>query len=75
MSGNAWFPGLSLAIDPAGNVIDELLQDEGMVLADVSRRALSAARAQTANALYDVSDRKSTRAPSLSRDDEPPCPF
>ena len=47
MSGNAWFPGLSLAIDPAGNVIDELLQDEGMVLADVSRRALSAARSNS----------------------------
>ncbi len=45
VSGNAWFPGLSLAIDPTGNVIGELLKDEGMVLADVSRRALSAARA------------------------------
>ncbi len=45
VSGNAWFPGLSLAIDPAGNVIGELLKDEGMILADVSRQAISAARA------------------------------
>ena len=44
LSGNAWFPGLTLAIDPAGNVIGEQLLDEGMVLADVSRRSLSAAR-------------------------------
>jgi N-carbamoylputrescine amidase len=44
VSGNAWFPGLTLAIDPAGNVIGEQLLDEGMVLADVSRRSLSAAR-------------------------------
>ena len=44
ISGNAWFPGLSLAIDPTGNLIGEKLQHEGMLLADVSRRALSAAR-------------------------------
>lgn len=44
VSGNAWFPGLSLAIDPAGNLIGEKLQDEGMILVDVSRQALSAAR-------------------------------
>ena len=44
MSGNAWFPGLCLAIDPAGNVAGEQLLDEGMVVVDVSRQALSAAR-------------------------------
>ena len=42
-SGNGWFPGLALAIDPAGKLIDEYLPDEGMIVTEVSRAALSKA--------------------------------
>ena len=43
-SGNAWFPGLAFAIDPDGDLIDEHLPDEGMIVCELSRDALEAAR-------------------------------
>ena len=44
-SGNAWFPGLCLAIDPEGRLIDEHLPDEGMTVTEVKREAVDRARA------------------------------
>ncbi len=46
-SGNAWFPGLSLAIDPNGQLIDEHLPDEGMIVTEVNREVLSKARSSS----------------------------
>ena len=43
-SGNAWFPGLCLALDPKGYLIDEHLPDEGMIVVDVSRVAVKEAQ-------------------------------
>lgn len=43
-SGNAWFPGLALAIDPNGKLLDEHIPDEGMIITEVSREVLSKAR-------------------------------
>jgi predicted amidohydrolase len=44
-SGNAWFPGLCLAIDPNGQLIDEYLPDEGMIITEVKREVADRARA------------------------------
>ena len=44
-SGNAWFPGLCLAIDPNGQLIDEYLPDEGMTVTEVKREVADRARA------------------------------
>ena len=44
-SGNAWFPGLCLAIDPSGELIDEYLPDEGMIVTKVKREVADRARA------------------------------
>ena len=44
-SGNAWFPGLCLAIDPSGELIDEYLPDEGMIVTEVKREVADRARA------------------------------
>ena len=44
-SGNAWFPGLCLAIDPSGQLIDEHLSDEGMIVTEVKREVVDKARA------------------------------
>lgn len=41
-SGNGWFPGLSLAIDPSGRLVDEHLPTEGMTVTVVSKRAIAA---------------------------------
>ena len=43
-SGNAWFPGLCLAVDPQGELVAEHLPDEGMIVVEVSRAALVQAR-------------------------------
>ena len=43
-SGNARFPGLCLAIDPNGKLIDEYLPDEGMTITEVSRQVRVKAR-------------------------------
>ena len=42
-SGPAWFPGLVLVTDPHGRLVAEHLPTEGMVVTEVSRRALAAA--------------------------------
>ena len=42
-SGPAWFPGLVLVTDPHGQLVAEHLPTEGMLVAEVSRRVLSAA--------------------------------
>ena len=44
-SGNAWFPGLCLAIDPSGQLIDEYLPNEGMIVTEVKREVANRARA------------------------------
>ena len=44
-SGNAWFPGLALALDPDGELIAEHMPDEGMIVVEVSREAIRKARA------------------------------
>ena len=44
-SGNAWFPGLCLAIDPNGQLIGEYLPDEGMIVTEVKREVADRARA------------------------------
>ncbi len=44
-SGNAWFPGLAMALDPEGELIAEHLPDEGMIVVEVSREAIRRARA------------------------------
>ena len=41
-SGNAWFPGLSLVVDPHGELVDEHLPTEGMTVTKVSKKAISA---------------------------------
>ncbi len=43
-SGNAWFPGLAFAIDPNGQFIDEHAPLEGMIVTEVSRDFIEAAR-------------------------------
>ena len=42
-SGPNWFPGLALVTDPRGHLIAEHLPTEGMLVTEVSRRALAAA--------------------------------
>ena len=42
-SGPAWFPGVVLVTDPHGQLVAEHLPTEGMVVTEVSRRALAAA--------------------------------
>jgi len=39
-SGNAWFPGLSLVVDPTGQLVDEHLPTEGMTVTRVSKAAI-----------------------------------
>ena len=43
-SGNAWFPGLCLAVGPQGELLDEHLPDEGLIVVDVSREVVAKAR-------------------------------
>jgi len=43
-SGNAQFPGLALAVDPDGELVAEHLPDEDMIVVEVSREAIAAAR-------------------------------
>ena len=43
-SGNAQFPGLAFAVDPNGELVAEHLPDEGMIVVEVSREVLAAAR-------------------------------
>ena len=40
-SGNGWFPGLSLAVDPNGHLVDEHLASEGMTVTEVSKMAIA----------------------------------
>ncbi|MBM82477.1 MAG: hypothetical protein CMJ78_18080 [Planctomycetaceae bacterium] len=40
-SGRAWFPGLSLVVDPTGRLIDKHLPTEGMTVTEVSRAAIA----------------------------------
>lgn len=44
VSGNAQFPGLAFAVDPNGELVAEHLPDEGMIVVEVSREVLAAAR-------------------------------
>jgi predicted amidohydrolase len=44
-SGNAWFPGLCMAFDPEGKLIDEHMPDEGMIVTKVCRETIEKARA------------------------------
>ena len=48
-SGNAWFPGLSLAVDPDGRLVDEHLATEGMTVTVVSKKVLAGARKSPGN--------------------------
>jgi len=41
-SGNNWFPGLSLAVDPSGRLVGEHLPTEGMTVTEVSKTAIAA---------------------------------
>ena len=41
-SGNAWFPGLSLVVDPQGALVDEHLPTEGMTVTKASKQAIAA---------------------------------
>lgn len=43
-SGNAWFPGLCLVCDPNGHIVGEHYSDEGMIVVEVSRELVDAAR-------------------------------
>ena len=43
-SGNAHFPGFTLAVDPQGILVDECLAGEGMTVTEVSREAIALAR-------------------------------
>ncbi len=40
-SGNAWFPGLSLVVDPQGTLVDEHLPTEGMTVTKASKKAIA----------------------------------
>jgi len=53
-SGNAWFPGLALAFGPNGELLDEHLPDEGMIVVEVSRDAIEKARASASCTVSDV---------------------
>ena len=44
-SGDNWFPGLSLAVDPRGELLGVHAPTEGMLVVEVSRDALQQARA------------------------------
>jgi hypothetical protein len=44
-SGNNWFPGLALAVDPRGRLLDEHLPTEGMTVTEVSKELLANVRA------------------------------
>ena len=44
-SGNDWFPGLSLAVDPRGELMAAHAPTEGMLVVEVSRDVLKQARA------------------------------
>ena len=41
-SGSAWFPGLALAVDPGGRLVDEHLPTEGMTVTEISKSAIAA---------------------------------
>ena len=43
-SGDSWFPGLVLAIDPNGNLIGEHMPNEGMIIIEISRNTIEQAR-------------------------------
>ncbi len=43
-SGNVWFPGLCLAVDPQGEILAEHLPDEGMIVVEVSKKVIANAR-------------------------------
>lgn len=43
-SGTDWFPGLALAVDPTGKLVDEHLPTEGMTVTTVSRKMIVTAR-------------------------------
>jgi len=53
-SGNAWFPGLALAFAPNGELLDEHLPDEGMIVVEVSRDAIDQARTSASCTVSDV---------------------
>ena len=43
-SGTDWFPGLALAVDPTGQLVDEHLPTEGIIVTEMSRKEMTAAR-------------------------------
>lgn len=40
-SGNDWFPGLSLVVDPEGRLIDQHLPTEGMTVTEISKTSIT----------------------------------
>ena len=40
-SGNDWFPGLSLVVDPNGRLIDEHLPTEGMTVTEITKMSIA----------------------------------
>lgn len=45
-SGNYWYPGLALALDPRGQLLGEHRPTEGMIISDISRQVLDNERAK-----------------------------
>ena len=40
-SGNGWFPGLSLVVDPSGRLVDKHLPTEGMTVIEISKKSIT----------------------------------
>ncbi|MEO1996642.1 MAG: nitrilase-related carbon-nitrogen hydrolase, partial [Planctomycetaceae bacterium] len=49
-SGDSWYPGLALALDPLGKLVGEHRPTEGMIVTDISKKLLAEARAKPAKA-------------------------
>jgi len=49
-SGDYWYPGLALALDPHGKLVGEHRPTEGMIVTDISKKLLAKARRQPAKA-------------------------
>ena len=76
-SGNAWFPGLSLVVDPKGRVVDRHLPTEGLTVTEVSKAAIASSRdtgAKSTAKLCRNSAGESVRVVIVSANDESPGP-
>ena len=49
-SGDYWYPGLALALDPRGKLVGEHRPTEGMILTDISKKLLAQSRQQPSTA-------------------------